>query len=352
MPAPQGLVADILPDLRRQLRAGDPLPLLSTVSHTLAMTTGGTAATFDDLLTDLIDAPCAETTAALHLVRALATPPERSARVDRELQGRRQPMPGWISDLPQAVAEEESFRLRHVMGDCIDLFIGVRAGDDVSLTARVHISPDHGHEVMAVEVLPIPVCEALDDLRPHLDRQDETLEPIELASARAHLERAIVQTWSSTFLWTAPSVVMNVRLVEWMTRLLPMGGRVPSPPPLTLDHAAVIVDGFLGSRHGSVFHDDGDRGWALAAVKYASMTADRDPFRWSPRSTPRLLDDLTVSHDMTTDELGRVCDIVRALAAHCHEIRGIRSHWTEEVARSVDEWLLDEANGHADLEGF
>src|SRR4051812_37195615 len=92
--------------LRGAMRSDDPIDLLAMVSGMLEVTDPRRRDPFAgdeqhlslaDLVESLVGTPYAETTAALTVIRAFVPDEVMAARVGRELEGRRHPMPDWLT---------------------------------------------------------------------------------------------------------------------------------------------------------------------------------------------------------------------------------------------------------------
>jgi hypothetical protein len=116
---------------RAALRSREPIDLLAMVSGMLEVTDPRGRDPFApdehrmslaDLVDSLIGTPYAETTAALMVIRALVSDELMAARIGRELETRRHPMPDWLSGLTRAEVESDVWFLTHVQGDGDDYF--------------------------------------------------------------------------------------------------------------------------------------------------------------------------------------------------------------------------------------
>jgi hypothetical protein len=95
---------NLFQSLRQAMRSGEPLDLLAVVSGFLEVTDPRSRdpfarneqrLTLADLVESFIGTPYAETTAALIAIKALVVDEVLAARIGRELESRRHPMPHW-----------------------------------------------------------------------------------------------------------------------------------------------------------------------------------------------------------------------------------------------------------------
>ena len=113
-----------------------------------------------DLVESFVGTPYAETTAALRAIHALVPDEVMRARIGRELDERRHPMPDWLTDLDRTQVEPEVWFLTHVLGDGDDYLIGVTLPSGHGLSALVYVDHNLGTVVKDAFV----VGELLEDL--------------------------------------------------------------------------------------------------------------------------------------------------------------------------------------------
>ncbi|HEY1135164.1 MAG TPA: hypothetical protein VGE77_11370 [Nocardioides sp.] len=218
--------------LQRALRSSKPLDLLVCVSSLLdAVDERSRTQTLelrgnpslDQLVASFLDTEHAETTAALHVMRALHPALPLSARVDAELAARTHRIPPWIHTLPQARASlpprtvtHGDGTVDHLLGATLD---GAGTTPSITLTAAVVVDTTSDTIVDAV-VLPVGLDVMVAQLERQLDDEADALAAAESTTVRASVTQAVAVTAT-----TDPPVVTSTwplcrPLVEWFVRLL------------------------------------------------------------------------------------------------------------------------------------
>lgn len=142
----------LIQTLRSALRSGEPLEFLAVVSGFLEVTDSRNRDPFaqdegrpglDDLVESFIGTPYAETTAA-PAIKALVTDELLAARIGRELETRRHPLPEWLTVLDQARLDPFVWFMTHVLGDGDDYLIGVTLPSGEALSALLYVDHNMG----------------------------------------------------------------------------------------------------------------------------------------------------------------------------------------------------------------
>lgn len=337
--------------LRRALRDPEPISLLMAVSGMLTAVDGRRAdpldrtpvkATLDTLVASFVGVNVAETTAALTVLAALVPDDQLVQRIDRELSGRRQPMPTWLRGLREARLEPDVWFLTHVLGDGDDYLIGVTLPTGEALSALVYVDHNLGGVVKDAFVAPVSLAEAVDRMRSTTDSVEQTLIRVDAADSRAVIEEAIAH---SAMLYPQPESddwPMCRPLVEWMTRMLPDGGAAPQWHEWSEAELDAIARGFSSSQFAAGIDGPDDADILGTLLWFGSGYCGSDPLRWSPVNVEILLVDwLPRKIVADVDYLARIPAVLRAFIRHCHAVRGISRALTEETVAAVARWEPD-----------
>lgn len=342
---------ELIKGLRSALRSDDPLDLLAVVSGFLEVSDPRSRnpfdreqprTTLDDLLESLLDAPFAETTAALTAMRVLVPDELTAARIARALQPRTHPLPAWLNALGQARVEPEVWFLTHVLGDGDDYLLGVTLPTGHTLSALIYIDHNLGGVVKDAFVVP----DTLEDLAIKLGRTmpdpDQSLTRTDPATARAVIARAIKH---GSRLYPPPQSdtwPMCRPVIEWMLRLLPDGGLAPEIKEWTEAETEAIAEDFFGGPFGAPLDRADERDLLYNILWFATSYATGDPLRWSPVTVELLLADW-VPRKILADpaHLAKLPNLLRAYIRHCHDQLGIRSELTDETLAAVDAYEPD-----------
>lgn len=334
--------------MRRALRSAEPLDLLAVVSGLLEVTDPRSRdpfareeprATLGDLVESFVGTSYAETTAALQVIRALVPDELMAARIGRELQTRRQPMPEWVTGLSQARVEPDVWLLTHVLGDGDDYLLGVRLPSGLSLSALVYLDHNLGTVVKDAFVVP----EQLEDLTlkvgTAIDVPDQSLTRTDPATARAVIEEAIDHGSRMYPPLESESWPMCRPMVEWMLRQLPAGGSAAERKEWSEGETAAIVTDFFASPFGAPLDHPDERGLLDSLLWFGTDFATGDPFRWSPVTVEMLLDDWFPRKVVAEpSHLTKLPDLVRAFIRYAHDRQGIRAALTAETLAAVDHY--------------
>jgi hypothetical protein len=337
--------------LRGALRDPDPIALLMAVSGMLDITDVRRSPAFGqqidasarrDLIDSFIGTDYAETTAVLHVMRALMDDEGERERITAELGRRRHPMPEWIRELPRAAVAPVVTMLTDVLGDGDDYFISVEMPSGDHVTALIYVDHNLGGVVKAAMAWSTPIEEFLERAGESLTAPGQSLVDVDPALARATVERAISQ---GAMLWPPLETEMwpmGRPLIEWMVRMLPEGGFAPEFPEWTPAQLEEIADAFWASPFAEGV-DPHDGPALLESILWlASGYTDGDPWRWSNVNVEMLLVDWFPRKVIADAEfLSGMPDVLRAYIRYCHDLRRIPAERTRETLESVDMWEDD-----------
>ena len=334
--------------LRQALRSGEPLDLLAIVSGFLEVTDPRSRdpftpdeqrASLEVLVESLIGTPYAETTAALTVLRAMVTEEVLSARIGRQLEARRHPLPDWLIVLDQAQLDPDVWFMTHVLGDGDDYLIGVTLPSGHALSTLVYVDHNLGTVVKDAFVVPASLEDLAIKMGTLIEDPDQSLTRTDPATARAVVEAAIDSGSRLYPPLTSDSWPMCRPLVEWMLRMLPTGGVAPELREWTEEEKAEIVDGFFASPFGAPLDRDDERDMLGSLLWFGTSYATGDPFQWSPVTVEMLLADWFPRKVIAESAyLAKLPDLARAFIRYCHDRNGIRGDLTSETLAAVDHY--------------
>lgn len=338
---------DLLHEVRDLLTMDHPLPLLTFVSGMIDAVEdkqpglGGRPPAAADLsLPELVDTflavPRIETTALLTVIAELVADEVLARRIRRELAGRDDGLPPWLTDLVPA-GPADARLATHALGASTMVLVGVRTAADADLTAVVEVDHTLGSVATDGFCYPGPVDVAAEQLD-ESDDPDVTITTIDPADARAHMDEA-VEIGRITFPPFETDTWPNCRpLVAWLSRHLPRGGQGHVRPEVDDPDREAIIRQFLASPFGRDHdHEDG-RGLLESLLWYGCDYGTGDPLTWSAAEVELLLVDwLPRKVIADADHLAGAPDVLRDLIRYGHDERGVRAELTTEALETVDD---------------
>jgi hypothetical protein len=343
------------PDLIRQIRGclatGEPLDLLAEASSLVAAVDPRRENPFDrakgerlkgpslDELTltfEEIEGP--ETAALLAAVAQLAPDELVRARARRALRIRPEPLPGWLSRLGDSEVYS-AVAMVDALGDGDDIMLGVRLHDRQELSVAVYIDHNLGTVVKDAFVVPGPLAALVDLMRTDLDVRDVEWRDIELAEARTKIVEAIALADMTYPPMESDSWPACQPIVEWVARLLPVGGTGYIREEWSKAAERKLTKRFFSSPEGSALDDRDHRQLFESLLWFGTGYGPGDPMRWSPVNVEMLLSDWIPRKIVADAEfLSKAPDLLRAFVRFCHAERGIRIGLTSETLESIDRW--------------
>ncbi len=334
--------------LRTALRSGEPLGFLSVVSAFLEITDPRSRDPFardagrpalHDLVDSFVGTSHAETTAALTAISALIPDEVLAARINRELETRRHPVPDWLRRLGEARLVPEVWFMTHVLGDGDDYLLGVTLPSGEPLSALVYVDHNLGTVVKDAFLVPEPLEDLAIKMGTLIDDPDQSLTRTDPATARAVMEAAME---SGSMLYpplTSESWPMCRPLVEWMVRMLPSGGVAPEPEEWSPEQTAAVVDEFFLSSFGAPMDAEDERSLLESVVWFSTGYVSGDPWRWSPVTVEILLADWFPRKVIAQPAfLAKLPRLLRAYVRYCHDRNGVRRELTDETLAAVDRY--------------
>ncbi|MFZ5869182.1 MAG: hypothetical protein ACOYXW_01415 [Actinomycetota bacterium] len=291
---------ELFQSLRQALRSDEPLDLLATVSSLVNALDARmrnpfeppapTLPTLDELVDSFVGVDYAETTAALTVLQSFTADELLAVRLGKVLQGRRQPMPAWLTNL-EAARVGRVMEMTHVLGDGDDYLLELLLPTGETLTVLVYVDHNMGGIVKDAFVIPDSLDAVQAVVQEKIDDPETTLADLDPAVARAEVERAI--DWGArtvpqpqTDSWPAARP-----LVEWVLRKLPTGGQVRPTRVWSEEELASLREEFFGSPYAEDVDGDDEHGLLEDITWYAAGWGSRDPLRWSEVRVEILLTD-------------------------------------------------------------
>lgn len=294
----------------------------------------------EELIASFLDVDLPETSALLHVFAELTDDDLLRARIRRELSSRSHVLPDWITNLADA-APYRTLVMSHVLGDGDNVMIGVRLPGGGELTFVVYIDHNLGTVVKDAFVLPEPITDiaALMD-EEHDDDPDFAISDLRSADARVRITEAIDRGAISFPPYETDSWPSCRPLVEWVTSLLPQGGRGYERPEWDDDARSELARRFLGSPFAVELGGDKDYADLLDTLLWFGCDyGPGDPLRWSPVAVEIVLTDWFPRKIVApVTYLAKAPDVLRAIIRFAHDERGIRSSLTTETLDAVDRW--------------
>ncbi len=339
------LDTEALEVLREAWRSSDPYDLLLVACGVLAFGDPRLYAvhedqaehpTFSDLVDGLIATSYAETTAILHILRVLVDDEPLAARIDAELAQRRQPMPTWITGMRQARILPDVWVVTDAVGSGADYLFGATLPGGRAVTGSMYVD-DNLEGIAKNGFVTTREMEALVDGLPEDDDPDLVVTKIDLATARAAMERAIDLGARLHPLAVSRDWPGCRPLIEWLLRLMPAGGVVPEPQVWSPQQIAALADDFFTSRFGLGIDDDDHRSLLSSVLSFAAGQGNRDPLRWGGSRVEILLLDWFPQEVRGTPSLfEKLPKLLAAYIRFAHARAGIGRNPTSDALAALD----------------
>jgi hypothetical protein len=317
-----------LSDLIRGSLAKHPAELLGVASLIIRVAKTGPLrgeTYLDEVLTGLVGVRNRETTALLTVIaELLVDDPVAQRRCRRELAQRDEPLPAWITALPE-IDVYRVVRRTHVLGDVDELVIGTRL-DGRELAVAVRIDHNRLSGITDAAALPESIDKAL--VRVAATSSDTNVVEMTPSDARAWIEEALsvpalppeTETWP---LYRA--------LVQWLVARLPEGGEHRCA---SMDWQATqeLCGDFFASSSAAPFTDAGHRELLLELFE----TGSGDPLRWSPERVEYAIRAPYYDERVPLEVALDAPDLLRAFIPYAHAQSGIRDELTARAIAAVD----------------
>ncbi|MGV0872040.1 hypothetical protein [Mycolicibacterium sp. XJ879] len=296
------------------------------------------AVCLDQVVTNLIDKPCRETTSLLAVLAELHVDDEDLRERCRQHVAARDDMaPAWAYRLGQ-IDLYRAVRMPHVLGDADQLLIGARLIGGHELTCLVYIDHNDGSEVTDVLFLQDSIANVLRAAK----HPDMSVVDMTLADARAWITQGLdhpLLRYGDDRWWEWRA------LVTWLIRHLPESGTQHRPPLVDFEQNEEVVDAFFASPAGAPFTDRDYRELLLELLD----TGTGDPLRWSATRVEHALDASSYDNGyVSIATVLNVPEILRAYIPFAHAQSGIRGELTataiavvDQLAKSYKQEVLD-----------
>jgi Domain of unknown function (DUF6398) len=343
--------SDLIRDVGRKLRSGDPLDLLADVGALLTLLDpreygfgrheGEPGWTLRELVDTFLDVDRIETSALLAVIAELAADDLLAARIRHELVERGDRLPEWLARLDEAkvYAAQE---MVHVLRDGDNIHVAVRFAGGAELTAVVYIDHNMGTLVKDAFLVPMSLVELEDFMTTTVDDPDTVWRDLDLADARVRITDAIERAAMTVPPFESDTWPVCRPIVEWLTRQMPSGGVGYEHLDWSERDQRQLADRFFASPFGTPLDDFDRRGLLESVLWFGCDYGPGDPLRWSPVSVEIILADW-IPRKIVSDPtyLSKVPDLLRAFVRYCHAERGIRAALTSETLAAIDRFEPD-----------
>ncbi|MFN8030538.1 MAG: hypothetical protein U0Q10_09395 [Dermatophilaceae bacterium] len=345
---------ELIQGIRTAMRA-EPLALADLMSSVLdaldpnSVTPGLVdKPTLTQLVESFIDVPLAETTAALMVIATLTSDELLAARIRREIDGRRHPMPLGVSGLDDLrIVSAWAMAIPGDVGD--DLILGLSAPGVPDSSLLVYIDHRFGTLVKDAFLIDESVPQVVANLSEIALRDGHRANFVEvsLADARAQVEPAIAAYGNIDHGMPPGDTWPGLRpLLSHLVRLLPEGG-TPLPPrdPADFDEleeleedASDLAHDFLSGPFGAPVLGDDPADHDLAHV-LAMFALDMlgDELLWTPEIIETLMTS-ALPTILARELYERAPAVLRAFVSYCHDVDGCDQSDTAAALVAVDRW--------------
>jgi Domain of unknown function (DUF6398) len=343
---------DLMRDVRRMLRSGEPLDLLAQVSSLLTVVDpreyglgrreGEPPYALQQLVDMFLDVRRVETSALLAVIAELAADDDlQTARIRRELARRGDPLPEWLTRLGEADVYRAQ-EMVHVLGDGDNVHLAVRLAGGHELTAVVYI--DHNMGTLVKDAFVVP--ETLDKLeafmRAKVDDPDTEWRDLDLPDARVRITDAIERAAITVPPFETDTWPLCRPIVEWLCRRMPAGGTGYARPEWSDQDRQRLADRFFASSFGAPLDDLDHRSLLESVIWFGADYGPADPLRWSPVAVEIILDDWIPRKLVAdADYLAKAPELLREFVRFCHAERGVRDELTLETLAAIDKYEPD-----------
>lgn len=339
----------LLADIRRTLATDDPLDFLALASSLIAaldpradnpfervQDSAKPRLTLAEFTESFIHTDRVEASAILAALAQLAGDELQRARAQRALEKRGHALPTWLNELGAATAVG-AVVMSHVLGDGDNVMVEVAIPTGRSLTFVTYID----HNLGTVVKDAYPVADSLEHVVALMsatgDDPDLTFSDLSLADARERIAAAVAKGAMTYPPFETETWPACRPLVEWVTRLLPVGGTGYVRPTWDEDATRALADRFFASAYGTTLDDRDHRDLLANILWFATDYGPGDPLRWSAVAVEILLLDWLPRKVMAPSSyLALAPDLLRGFLTFCHAERGIRASLTAETLAAVD----------------
>ncbi|HYH29186.1 MAG TPA: hypothetical protein VD903_02275, partial [Pseudonocardia sp.] len=261
---------DLLADITGALEAEHPVAFLGLASALLAALAPASPTPFapepdpetpsrEEIVEGLFAVDALETSALLTAVAAFSGDELLRRRVHREVARRAHALPRWLAGLERAEPSGRTVEVVHVLRDGDNVLLGARLPGGADLTAVVYIDHNMGTVVKDAYVVPLGVDDLVEQMLAVADDPDTQARDLDPADARIRISEAIEHGAMTYPPLESEDWPACRPLVEWLTAMLPPGGRGEQRPDWDEAAVAALADRFFASSFGAAFDDEDGR---------------------------------------------------------------------------------------------
>jgi hypothetical protein len=292
----------------------------------------------DELVRSFLEIDRPETSVLLAVIATMSADELERARIWRELETRRDELPGWVVGLGLTAAHR-AVEMVHVFGDGDNVIVGARLPTGEELSTVVYIDHNMGTLVKDAFVVAEPLDDLVALMRSKTDDPDTAWNDIAPADARVRVDEAI-ELGAMTFPPFETETWPVCRpIVEWINGLLPAGGTGYQRPEWDDDARRALEQRFFSSPFAHGLEHADCRDLFDSVLWFACDYGPGDPLRWSPVAVEIILADW-IPRKIVADpaHLSLAPALLRAFVRFGHHEQGIRAELTDETLAAIDEW--------------
>ena len=224
--------------------------------------------------------------------------------------------------------------MSHVLGDGEEVLLGVRLADGQELTCAVFIDHLEMSEVKDAFFVPEAIDTVVGVAKASNTDPDTSFAEVDPADARVTLQNALAQQLAMPLLEESETWPSSRALVQWLIRLMPLGGSNNFVSQRDSEHVAPLLDRFFASPAGERFGDVHHRELLDLCIDEGTG----DPLRWSAARLRQLLHmAIADPEDIPVEQQLDLPELLRAFVPFAHAASGIRQELTAEALAAIDD---------------
>ena len=332
---------ELMQGLRRSLHSGDPATFLVDAGAVIALAEATDADLPEDwvgLLEAFAEIDIAETTALLYVARAFAGDDLRRRRLQRILDTRRQPMPGYVTGLGEAQVSTAYF-MGDELGDGDNIILGIDFPDGSAITAIAYVDHNMGTIVkdgfFIGEHIEVVRERYLELIRGQGDGSGD-LPPLGLGEARDRIEEALENLDRLHPDWEQDGWPLARPLLELFLATMPEPDERATSPLLD---ASDCERAFWASPEGAELERGPAVMDAVGELLEFAEEHSRDPLRWSPVVVEVCVRELAFDATVSDGAVDEIPSVLPRIVRFAHRTRGISPERTAQTLAAIEEWL-------------